>query len=288
LRLSNRGRWQLHTSQEPDIAVIDVLTFHLGSRLWALGRTYDANLEDYVVAANVWLEPDKVAAPYANVTPYIESTGTFDTSIWHGGIPDTPKAAIALTIWCQDLDADHTIQVSMGRDGRAPSTIDVGTFSGTGRVQTLFFKNISNPAVNAVGLTFQLRFTLATTDTVSPKIFSFMLHTQLVPEPIRVFNLDVWVGGETVLNTGVPHELGKSEIESVFKELETQIFPITMIENLGSGAGGEGSNGAHVRLVRLRNFDRVPVDDGLAIGDGQERWRLVLQEVAITDASLIT
>ena len=278
LRIGSHLPWEIHTTQEPDIGLIDTMTFHRNTRLWAFGRKYNANLEDYVPVSNVWIEPEKVAAPYADATPTIEYTGTFDTNIWHGGMPETDKALIALTIWGEDLDSNHTIQVHFGRDGRAASDRVLGTFNGTERVQTLFFKNIVDPTTNAVGRFFQLRFTLTTNNTTSPKLYAFALHTQLVPDPIKVFELDVWVGGNSLLRTGVPYEHSKSEMEDIFAELEAQVFPLTMLDDFGQSHGGTGTDGARVRQVRLTNFARIPETDNER---DQERWRLTLQEVAI-------
>ena len=278
LRPSAKNVWEIHTIQEPSIGLIDEITMHRDTRLWAIGRSYDANLEDYVPVANVWIEPEKVAAPYADATPAIEYTGTFDTSIWHGDTPETDKALIALTIWGEDLDSNHTIQAHFGRDGRAASDRVLGTFNGTDRVQTLFFKNIVDPVTNAVGRFFQLRFTLTTSDTTSPKLYAFALHTQLVPDPIKVFEVDVWVGGSALLRTGVPYEHSKSEMEDIFAELEAQVFPLTMLDDFGQSHGGTGSDGARVRQVRLTSFARIPETDNER---GQERWRLTLQEVAL-------
>ena len=280
LRLSPQNRWQLHTTHEPDIALIDELMLHRSTRLWAFGRTYDTNLADYVTRFNVWIEPEKTAAPFADVTPDIESVGFFETSTWHGGTPETDKAFIAVTIWGEDLDADHTIQVHFGADGRATDNIVLGTFNKGDRIQTLLFKDIVNPVTNAVGRFIHLRFTFTTDDTVSPKMYAFALHTQLVPNPIRLFTLDAWIGGGTLLRTGIPHELTKSDIETTFKTLEAQVFPLTMIDDFGQGHGGDDTDdGGRVRQVRLVNYQRSPEDDN---DQGQERWRLTLQEVAIS------
>lgn len=279
LRLAANGAWQLHTTQEPDMGIIDKLTMHRSTRLWAFGRIYDSNLSNYVARTTVWIEPDKSAAPYADVTPEIESTGYFETSIWNGGMPETSKAFIALTIWCEDLDSNHTIQVHYGRDGRAANDAFLGTFSKTERTQTLFFKNAVNPVINAIGRFVQLRFTFTTSNTVSPKLYAFALHTQLVPDPIRLFTLSAFVGGQTQLRTGVPHELTKSEIEAIFLELEAQVFPLTMLDDFGQTHGGGGTDGARVRQVRLIDYAREPQSDEEG---GQERWQLLLQEVAIS------
>jgi hypothetical protein len=279
LRLSSQNEWEIHTTQEPDIGIIDCLTLHRDTRLWAIGRTYDSNLSNYICTMNAFIEPSKIAAPYADVTPSIEWNGYFDTSIWNGGMPETDKAFIAVTIWCKNLDSNHTIQVSYGRDGLAPNTQLLGVFNGTNRVQTLLFKDVINPIVNAVGRFVQLRFTFTTNDTVSPLLFAFAMHTQLVPKPIRIFDLGALVGGGTLLRGGQSHELTKSDIASVFRELEVQVFPLTMIDDFGQTHDGAGNEGEHTRQVRLVNFSRTPLDD---YEQGQEQWNLTLQEVSIT------
>jgi len=277
-------RWQVHTSQEPTFGLIDALTLHRDTRLWAFGRTYDANLEDYYASCNVWVEPLKIAAPYADITPDIEWQGWLDTCIWHGGMPETDKAFIAVTIWCEDLDSNHTIKVEYGRDGRPSSYATLGTFNQSGRVQTLFFKNVVAPTTEAVGRFIQLRFTFTTNDTVSPKMYAFALHTQLVPTPIRSFTFDCWVGGGTIMRNGVAHELTKSETLAVFDELERQVFPLTMVDDFGLAHGGSGDGGSNVRQVRLRDYERSPEDD---LENGQERWRIVVQEVAVTPSTAV-
>jgi len=278
VRLGYDGKtFTIHTQQEPEIALIDALSFHRGTRLWAFGRTHDSNLGDYHVSMNVWAEPSKSSAPYQDAVPAIEWQGTMDTSIWHGGSPETNKAFIALTIWCEDLDSEHTVQVDFGRDGRPSSDNRLGTFSSPDQIQTLLFKNINNPTVEAVGRFCQLRFTLTTDDTVSPKIYAFALHTQLAPEPIKSW--DVWVRVSNVmkLRTGVSSPDTKAELESKFQELEQQTFPITFIEDLGQSHGGAG--GINTRQVRLVDYERTPAD---SIDQGEDVWRLRLQEVAIS------
>ena len=269
---------QLHTIAEPSMSVIDALTVHRGTRLWAFGRAYDANLEDYVLASNMWELPDKTVAPYADVTPAIEPSGYFETSIWSGGMPETDKALIAVTIWCEDVDPEHTITVDFGRDGRASNTTRLGVFNTTDRIQTLYFKNIEEPTTNAVCRFAQLRFTMVTDDTVSPKMFAFALHTQLAPRRIRTWNLFTYVGQDSLLRTDVPDPLSKAELETTFQELELQAFPLTMLEDLGQSHGGDEPDGSKTHQVRLVDYQRVPNSSD---EHGQEMWQLILQEVPI-------
>ena len=269
---------RIHTIAEPSMSIIDSISMHRDTRMWVFGRAYDANLEDYVLSSCMFELPEKSAAPYADVTPSIEQSGFFDTSIWSGGMPDTDKALIALTIWCEDVDPEHTITVDFGRDGRASNTTRLGIFNTTDRIQTLYFKNIQEPTSNAVCRFAQLRFTLTTDDTVSPKIFAFALHTQLAPQRIRAWQISCWVGQDSLLRTDVPDPNTKAELESTFQELELQAFPLTMLEDLGQSHGGTEPDGSRSHQVRLVDYRRIPNSSD---EHGQELWQLRLQEVPI-------
>ena len=268
----------IHTIAEPSMSIIDAISMHRDTRMWVFGRAYDATLEDYTLSSCMFELPEKSAAPYADVTPALESSGFMDTSIWSGGMPDTDKALIALTIWCEDVDPEHTITVDFGRDGRASNTTRLGIFNTTDRIQTLYFKNIQEPTTNAVCRFAQLRFTLTTDDTVSPKMYAFALHTQLAPQRIRAWELSCWVGQDSLLRTDVPDPNTKAELESTFQELELQAFPLTMLEDLGQSHGGTEPDGSRSHQVRLVSYRRVPNSSD---EHGQELWQLRLQEVPI-------
>ena len=269
---------QIHTIAEPSMSIIDAISTHIGTRLWVFGRAYDSSLEDYVATSFMWELPSKSAAPYADVVPAIEQNGFFNTSIWSGGMPDTDKALIALTVWCEDVTPNRTITVDFGRDGRAANTTRLGVFNTTDRIQTLFFKNIDEPTTNAVCRFAQLRFTFATDDTTSPKMFAFALHTQLAPRRIRAWDIGCYVGQDSLLRTDVPDPLSKAEIETIFQELELQAFPLTMVEDLGQSHGGDEFDGSSTHQVRLVDYRRVPNSSD---EHGQEMWNLRLQEVPI-------
>jgi len=268
----------IHTVAEPSMSIIDAISMHRDTRMWVFGRAYDATLDDYTLSSCMFELPAKSAAPYADVTPTLEPSGFFDTSIWSGGMPDTDKALIALTIWCEDVDPEHTITVDFGRDGRAANTTRLGIFTTTDRIQTLYFKSIQEPTTNAVCRFAQLRFTLTTDDTVSPKLFAFALHTQLAPRRIRAWELSCWVGQDSLLRTDVPDPNTKAELESTFQELELQAFPLTMLEDLGQSHGGTEPDGSRSHQVRLVSYRRVPNSSD---EHGQELWQLRLQEVPI-------
>ena len=272
------GKFRIHPLAEPSIALIDHLTFHLTTRLWAFGRTYNSDLSDYIPAVNMWFLPSKTVAAYADPSAKIEATGWFEPSIWHGNMPDTDKAIIACTIWCEDLDANHTIQLDFGREGRAASERRAGTFNSSDRIQTIYFKNIDNPAWFAVCRFFQPRFTFTTIDATSPKMYAFAFHTQLAPNPIRAWETWCVVGDGTYLRSGVQEPASKANIEAIFGELEDQAFPLTMTHDFGQSHSGDATDGADVRQVRIVDYERVPTDDLQA---GQEVWRLRLQEVPV-------
>lgn len=271
------GEIRVHTLHEPAIGRIDAMSLHKDTRLWCFGRSYDSNLDDYFLSSVMVEYPDKIAAPYADVTPSIESSGYFDTSIWNGGLPETNKAFIAITIWCEDVDEDHTIQVDFGADGRAANNIRVGTFRDTGLIQTLFFKNIEDPQNNATGHFVQLRFTLSTNSTVSPKLYAFALHTQLAPPPVKRWDVVASVGDKTRLRTNVAPVETKASMRSLFEELETQVFPLTLLEDFGQAHDGS-TDGAHAHQVRLVTFRRQPTSSDEF---GEELWYLRIQEVPV-------
>ena len=272
------SQFRIHPTAEPAIGLIDTMAFHRSDRLWAFGRTYNTDLADYIPAINCWLLPAKTVAAYADPSAQIEYTGWFEPSIWHGGMLDTDKALIACTIWCADLDAQHTIQVDFGREGRAASTTRAGTFAASDPIQTIYFKNIENPTVEAVCRFFQPRFTLTTDDATSPKLYAFAFHAQLAPPPIRAWNVWCVIGDGTLLRSKVPEPASKANIEAIFDELEGQAFPLTMTHDFGQSHGGAATDGAKVRQVRLVDFAREPADD---LPAGQEIWWLQLQEVPV-------
>ena len=285
LRLSPQNTWELHTVVTTSMAEVDVLLLDGGRDLHALGHTGTA------ITAQAWREPrDNTAAFNSAELRATTESGTFTTSIWHGGIPDTRKALLSLTVWGANLDASHTIGVEIRRDGGAWEAVD--TFSLTTDVQTIYFFNstFEDYVNNAVARFLQLRFTFTRpgTDSISPLLYAYELHTQAFFEPIRVWTIDVEVG-KTLLKTGVPHELTKTEIESRFWSLERQVFPIAMTENFGHAYDeGSGMNawgdtvvgdGSRTRLARLTSYDRLPLREG--VDDSHEVWRLTLQEALV-------
>jgi hypothetical protein len=272
------NRYRVHILSQPNIGLIDQMFLHQDTRLWVIGRTYNSDLGAYISSMHLYEQPDKVAAPYADVTPSIEQTGFVETSIWHGGMPETDKALWALTIWCEDLDEAHTIQADFGTDGRSANNSRLGIFNKPDRVQTLYFANLGTPVDDAVCRFVQLRFTFTTDDTTSPKIYAFALHTILAPEPLAYWDLFAYVGDKTLLRSNVPSNQTKSKLEELFLELERQIFPPVLLENFGLSYGGDEIGGARTHYVRVKDFRRVP---NAANDDGQELYYLRLQNVPV-------
>jgi len=176
MQLGPEGLNKPHTLADVSVGIIHRMAVHKGF-LYSFGVVRDDGFSEDVAAIYRWELPSKTVAPFADDTPAIELSGTFDTSIWHGDLPDTEKAFLAFTIWCAPLDAEHTVKVTYGLDGAAITTTTLGTFSGTGRIQTLYFTAVSNPETNAIGRMVQFQFTLTTDDTVSPEVYAFALHT---------------------------------------------------------------------------------------------------------------
>ena len=272
------NRVVLHVLSEPDIAIIDNMSLHRDTRLWVFGRTYNSDLSGYVPAIHLYTQPDKVSAPYADVTPSIQYTGWVETSIWHGGVPDTPKAFWALDMWVEDVDETHTVQVDFGVDGRAANYARLGVLHTADRVQTLFFSSLPLPDEQATGRFIQLRFTLTTDDTTSPKIFAFALHSLLAMEPVPVWDVFAYVGDGTLSRAGVSMAETKAEVEDKMFALERQVFPLVLVEDFGQSHSGPEEDGGRIHYVKLRDFQRVP---NSANDRGQELYFLQLQEVSV-------
>ena len=255
-------RWIVHQSQVTNFSVIDQILVWTENSLMVMGRDADG------VA---------VSKLFVGGFDSFRDEGWFETSIWHAGIPDTPKACLALTIWGSDLTADQYIDVDLIVDDKPP--VAVNRFQGPGPVETLFFENMAagNHLQNAVGRFFQLRFTLHNEDQdqATPRLFAFELHTQAYYGPVRAWQIDCVVG-DILLKTGVRHPYTKAELERIFLSLETQVFPIIMYDDLGHGHGGSELDGSEPKLVRLVDYQRRP--ESGSVDDQQEIWRLTLQE----------
>ncbi len=198
-------------------------------------------------------------------------TGSFDTSIYHASIPTREKAFLALTIWGEDISSTATIVVKYGLNGEDPSTKTLGTFNGTGAIQTLYFHTVSSPETNAIGNTIQLQFTLtlpasSTGTTVGPRLFAFGLHSTLNTERFRLWEIDVEATEEIITDAGLAAPESHSDILAALNTLELQTYPIVMLLDVDED-GVDETITVHLRDVRRSRTD-----------EGAERITLLLQE----------
>jgi hypothetical protein len=240
--------------------------------LWALGRHYFADLADYVVAGSRWRLPALSRAPYKDSpkTNLLQLGTSFDSSIWHGNTPDTPKAFLSLTCIGEDITSTYNIDVTYGLDGAASTTTTLGSFAGTERVQTLFFNTVTNPETNAIGRTIQLRFAFDRGDAGNepPKMYAFSLHSTLRPERLRSWEVYVRVGQEMELDTGYKQPESKAAILSALNTLETQTYPIIFEHNL------EEPETLTTITAHLVHRERVEIDGTVEV------HRIILQEAS--------
>ncbi len=210
----------VHTIEALTMATVDAMAI-AANKGYILG-THQGSGKSYT-----WNLPTNSVAPWADTTPDIASSGWFETSIYIGGTFD-PKAALALDIWCANVDANHTIAVTYGLDGEPATSRTLGTFSGTARIQTAYFENVSTPETNAIGRFIQLRFTLSTNDTVSPKLYGFSLHQVLRPRRIRVWDVLVTTGQAIINEQGRRVPVSWEKVLTDLETLEEQVYPAVM------------------------------------------------------------
>jgi hypothetical protein len=274
MSLRDPSSWKLHTMQTVTMGDINDLSVNRGY-LYAMGRSYDSSLSDYVCSSWRWTLPsDNIAPAYAS-TPAIETSGTFDTPQLGFELPDTAKAQLAVTALVEDTDAEHTLVVTFGLDGAAPSTTTLGTFSGSGNLQTLYFNTITTPESNAIGRTTQLRFQLTTDDTVSPKLHAYALHSTVRPERTRIWECYVWLGPEVQLRNGNFDTVSKVTQLANLDTLEQQTYPIALEHDLD-----EDGDSTTIR-VHILDAGRAP-EDNAQTKEGVELWRLTLQEAGVS------
>ena len=112
LRLSLDGSvWQLHNIAAVDLTRIQAIVVADGETVWVFG-TRRAPLDPVAVprvyrnslATLTWQEPTRDVASFADATAPTARSGHLDLSIWHGGVPATPKACLAMTIWGDRID----------------------------------------------------------------------------------------------------------------------------------------------------------------------------------------
>jgi len=256
-----------HTIGKVSLSIADRI-HATGGFLYVVGRISSG------ATSTRWTLPDLATASFNDQTPSIQPTGTFDTSTWHGQRPSQDKAFLSLTIWCEDLDSTHTIKVSFGIDGAVPTTTTLTTFNGTGQVQTAYFHGITTPESNAIGKMIQLRFQFDTNNTTSPKLYAFGLHSTLRLKKLRVWEVDVVIGKETMLENGYMNPVSKSTQLSLLDTLEDSVYPLDVLHEFDE----EREGGLTTVTAHLITRERLP-----ELVDGYEIHRLTLQEARTAD-----
>ena len=283
----DEGKLTLHTMAEmpntTDIGMVpDAMAAYwdgTNAELWVAGRTYTGSGSDYQATPIRWRLPDTGGPPYTNNnTATLESTGWFETSNWHGGLPDQPKAFISMTFLVEDVNADDTIKVEYGLDGAAATTTTLGTLSGTGQAQTLYFHSVSNPETNAIGRTIRFRFTFTAAtagqtgqdkDDVgnTPKMYAFGMHSTLRPRKIRTHQVDVRLSNDMVQDNGRLSPVALTSMITDLGALEDQDYPMVLRADFERD-GSESDISVHLRDHQI-----------LSESDGHQIRRLLFQEV---------
>ena len=291
LRQGADGRFNVHTLDEVTFGEIEALTVYTDTGsdtryLVAAGRlNRDGTGADHVTTYR-WLLPSRSAAPFIDAETMVAKTGTFETSIWHGGVPGTSKAFLKTVFWLQDIGSGNSEQIVVryGLDGASPDTYKLGTLSSTDRVQTLYFNDAVDtggsaitPTTDAVGRSIQLQFTFSTSADVPgsapPRMYAFELHSTLRPPKLKTWELFIRVGEDMIQETGYYDPVSKTKQLTDLDTLEDQVYPIYFKHTYDGHAGFDEESSTSVQIV-----DRERV----SVGDEFEVHRIVLQE---TDTS---
>ena len=287
LRQKADGSFNVHTIDEVTFGEIDELFIFTNSvtdtrYLVAAGRlNRDGTSADHTHIYR-WSLPTRSAAPFIDAESTVTQSGTFDTSVWHGGVPGTSKAFLKAVFWVQDLGGsnDEQIVVKYGLDGADPSTYQLGTLSSTSRVQTLYFNDATTdgstsitPTTQAVGRSIQMQFTFSTSavnaGSEPPRMYAFEIHSTLRPPKLKVWEIFVRIGEDMIQESGYYDPVSKTKQISDLDTLEDQVYPIYFKHTYDGPAGFDEESSTSVQIV-----DREIV----SIGDEYEVHRLILQE----------
>ena len=275
LRLGANGLWMPHIIEKVEIGIPEEMVVYNGY-LRASGEIYNDDDNNYETAEYRWTLPTRTVAPAFDLSAAINTGGNFETSWWDGNLPDDDKAFISLTVLTKPstMDAEHTIIVSFRVD-EAASYTTLGTFSGTGAVQTLYFDTIATPESKAIGKRIQLKFAFASDDSVSPEMYSFSLHATLRPQRVRMWEFYVQIGQNIMMRGGGRDPTTKALQISNLETLEDQVYPIELTEDLD--ADGTATS-YRVQIIR-DSIARVPEEER---EQGTEIWRFICQEVPLS------
>ena len=142
LRQDSGGQFNVHTIDEAKFGEVDALNVYYDAAsdtrfLVAAGRVTGGGTEKDHARTYRWTLPTRSAAPYIDAGTTVASSGTFDTSLWHGGVPGTSKAFLKAIFWVENLgtsDGSETLKVQYGLDGEDSETFTLGTLSSTDRI----------------------------------------------------------------------------------------------------------------------------------------------------------
>tara|TARA_R100000808_G_scaffold6830_2_gene20095 strand:- start:12365 stop:14866 length:2502 start_codon:yes stop_codon:yes gene_type:complete len=294
LRMDSQGQFNIHTLDEVNFGEIDAMHVYTdtttGHRYIVMGgRLNRAGTDADHAQLFRWQLPVRSAAPFIDAETPLTTSGEFDTSVWHGGVPGTSKAFLKAVFWVDKLDAQSTgnnrkITVKYGLDGEDSETYTLGTIymdNSSDRVKTLYFNDATvttggatiNPLTQAVGRSIQMRFSFATddgADTDPPRMFAFEIHSTLRPKKLRTWEVYVRIGEDMMQETGYYQPVSKTKQLTDLDTLEDQVFPIYMKHTYDGHAGFDEEASLNCTIV-----DRERV----SIGDEYEIHKIVLQEV---------
>ncbi len=217
--------------------------------------------------------PAPFAEDFNRVSTSPAVTSTWETAIYHSQTPTEPKAHLALVVWGKNISSTNTILVKFGIDGAAASDKTLGTFNGSGTVQTLYFEGLTTPVADAVGKIIQLEFThtLPAADTgTGPQIFAFGLISALRTDRLRTFSATIELTEEMFTDEG---NEAPEDADSLFDSLvsmEAQDYPIRL------AFYPPGTEEDEVEIDRVSVFIRDIQHQRIA--GGGEQIRLLLQE----------
>ena len=291
LRQDSSGQFNVHTLDEVEFGEVNDLMVYNDTTsdtryLVAAGKVTGGGTQEEHARTYRWTLPTRSAAPYIDAGTVVASSGTFDTSIWHGGVPGTSKAFLKAVFWVENIGGagSETLTVRYGLDGEDSTTYTLGTLSSTDRVQTLYFSDATvseggadiNPLTQATGRSIQLRFLLSTSapaDKDRPKIFAFEVHSTLRPPKLKTWEVFVRGGEDMIQETGYYDPVSKTKQLTDLDTLEDQVYPIYFKHTYDGHAGFDEESSTSAQIV-----DRERV----SVGDEFEIHRLILQE---TDTS---
>jgi hypothetical protein len=252
--------------------------------LWSFGRITDTGASEERDVTLRWQLPVNGVSPALDQTPTLNLSGTLHLPSVDYGLPDQEKAFQSLTIHYENnLDAEHTIVIAFALDGSTSFT-NVGTANGSGTSSTFYFNNITSPETNAVGRAIQVRITMATDDTVSPRLYAIVIRANYRPARVKTWACEVRVGSNIkVLNAAQDEPLTLSSADAVptkaniitaLELLEALEYPIVLTEDFDDDDVST-THRVHINRATLR---RIPTSEK---DTHEEVWGFMLQDVQI-------